>query len=475
MTKNSRSASSPTIQCRYIEEPPLVFAESYKHVDPRYGILASAPKSYLPLDKHPSEVRLGFIGSAETIDKAASWIGRGAAGMDGDENYLRFPGFMADRGFRSELVCDDDWVAQLFQSEIENLLSERRSRERFELLLTLLDEKLRLLMDKDRPPECIVLALPDNIYRDCRVVDFTDRKLGRVHRDLRRAFKAMAMKYRIPTQILRQLTAEDKTGDVLSKIYWNFFTGLYFKAGGFPWGPVGMTPGSTYIGISFFRPLGTAFTTMQTSLVQAFDEHGEGLVLRGYEFDWDSDKEGSRSPHLTEEQAYRLVELVLDRYKIEMGQTPQRVVVYKTSRYWPAEKRGIASALRQHVNCYDLLALARQSTVRLLPTNKYPALRGTYFSVEDMDFLYTTGYIAELGQFHGMHVPNPIQIADHVGQDTPRNRLLEEILILTKMNWNSSRLGGLMPVTIRFSNWVGDILKEVPEEQEPLTNFKFYM
>jgi len=25
---------------------------------------------------------------------------------------------------------------------------------------------------------------------------------------------------------------------------------------------------------------------MQTSLVQAFDEHGEGLVLRGHDFDW---------------------------------------------------------------------------------------------------------------------------------------------------------------------------------------------
>ncbi len=466
---------APQITCKYIEEPSLLFAEGYQHIDPRYGILAAGPKSYAPLDKHPSQIRVGLIGSAETMDKARQWIERGADGVDGDENYLRFPGFKNDRGFRSDLLFDDDWLAQLYQTEIDNVMNIRYQRERFDALIDLLDEKLKLLADKDRPPEYVVLALPDDVYQRCRVADYIDKELGRVHRDLRRVFKVRAMKYRLPTQILRQLTIEDRTGDVIPKIYWNFFTGLYFKAGGSPWGPIDLTPGSCYVGISFFRPIGTAFTRMQTSLVQAFDEHGDGLVLRGYEFDWDSDQEGTPSPHLTEEQAHQLIELVLDRYIAEMGQTPQRVVVHKTSRYWPQERKGITDALRKYVRRYDLMALAPQSIVRLITTNKYPPLRGTHFSVEDIDYLYTTGYVSELGKFHGMHVPSPIQIADHIGQDTPRNRLLKEILILTKMNWNSSRLGGLMPITIRFSRLVGDIMREIPATQEPLTNFKYYM
>jgi hypothetical protein len=68
--------------------------------------------------------------------------------------------------------------------------------------------------------------------------------------------------------------------------------------------------------------------------VQAFDEHGEGLVLRGHDFEWDAEKEGSRSPHLTESQAYDLIQMVLARYRQEMKQTPRRVVVHKTSQYW---------------------------------------------------------------------------------------------------------------------------------------------
>lgn len=474
-TNNTVKLAEPQLQCGYLSEPLLVFAEGYKDIDPKHGILSSGPKSFMPLQSHPSQVRVGFIGTAETMDRAQKWIERGARGMDGNENYLRFPGFMSDRGFRSDLVFDTNWNMQIYQTETKRVLETRNGRLRFETLLEVLDEKLSILSNKDRVPEYVVIALPDDIYKRCRVADYAEKPFGQVHRDLRRALKATAMKYRIPTQILRQPTFDDKTGDVIQKIYWNFFTGMYFKAGGFPWGPIGLTPGTCYLGISFFKPIGSAPSKMQTSLVQAFDEHGDGLVLRGYDFTWDEDREGTNSPHLTEEQAYGLVELALDRYKKEMGQTPERAVVHKTSRYWPDERRGFSEALGQHVNRFDLMALSSQSAVRLLTTNKYPPMRGTYFSVDNLDFLYTTGFIAELGEFHGVHVPSPIQIADHYGQDTARETLLREILVLTKMNWNSARLGGRWPITVRFSQLVGDIMREIPADQEPLASFKFYM
>ena len=81
-------------------------------------------------------------------------------------------------------------------------------------------------------------------------------------------------------------------------VAWNLFTGLYFKIDGLPWGPTGLPPGSCFIGVSFFRPLGES-STLRTSVVQAFDENGEGLVLRGHRFHWD-DRKG-KSPHLTAE------------------------------------------------------------------------------------------------------------------------------------------------------------------------------
>jgi len=465
----------PKISCQYLGEPLLCFADGKQHIDPKFGVLNFGPKSYSPIKRHPSLVRVGFIGSAETIEIAKQWIEKTAQGVLGDDKHPAFPGFQKERGFFSELVFDDAWIGQLNRSEIEEVLKIQSERDRFEAAVKLLESKLNLLSRKDQPPEYVVVSLPEQLSKKCRVADYKDTELGDIHMDLRRAFKSVAMKYRIPTQLLNMETVNGRDKDHQSKIAWNFFTGLYFKAGGFPWGPVGLQPGSCYIGISFYRPLGSTFSTMQTSLVQAFDEHGDGLVLRGHEFTWDSKKEGTKSPHLTEEQAIRLVDMVLARYQEEMGQRPKRVVVHKTSRYWPAEKSGFEQALQKYVSQYDLLALIPQNTVRLLIANKYPPLRGTRFTVEDIDYLYTTGFIAELNQFHGMHVPSPIQIADHIGYDTPRETLLKEILILTKMNWNSSRLGGLLPITIRFSQLVGDIMREIPADREPLSNFKFYM
>ena len=67
------------------------------------------------------------------------------------------------------------------------------SRERFEKLLLILELKMRLLTQRDHPLDYVVLALPTDLYQRCRAVDYVEKGVGHVHRDLRRAFKAMAM------------------------------------------------------------------------------------------------------------------------------------------------------------------------------------------------------------------------------------------------------------------------------------------
>ncbi|MGA2504990.1 MAG: hypothetical protein ABSG01_12940 [Anaerolineales bacterium] len=474
MVKNNPPIST-IIRSQYLGEPNLEFADGRNNIDPKLGISRFGPKSFSPKKRHPSHVKVGFIGSAETIDSTRKWILNCAKGISGDEKHPEFPGFMEDRGFFSILEFDDSWNAQLFSSEIEKLLENKKSRSRFESILILLEQKLDILTKRDQPPDYIVIGLPDTLYNKCRVVNYHDRIFGDVHRDLRRAFKAIAMRYRTPTQFLRQQTVDGREKDFPSKVAWNFFTGLYFKAGGIPWGPTGLLPGTCYVGIGFYRALGSNQSTMHTSLVQAFDEHGDGLVLRGPEFNWNYE-EDSRSPHLNQEQASTLINYVLDRYQQEMHQTPQRIVVHKTSKYWPEERVGFKESLRNRVERYDLMSIdTHQSVVRLLIANKYPPLRGTRFTVGDTDYLYTTGFIAELGQFHSIHVPSPIKITDHIGQDTPTETLLREILTLTKMNWNSSRLGGRAPITLKFSDLVGEIMREVPVSIEPMPQYKYYM
>jgi hypothetical protein len=208
--------------------------------------------------------------------------------------------------------------------------------------------------------------------------------------------------------------------------------------------------------------------------VQAFDENGEGLVLRGPTFHWNSHQE-ERSPHLSEEMAHELLQMVLDRYRSERRQLPRRVVIHKSSRFEPEERSGFEKALcASDIEQYDLVSLRISNDVRLIRAGQYPPLRGASFNVGDISYLYTTGYIPEIEGYPHGHVPSPLQVADHIG-DASDAQIKQEILLLTKMNFNSADFAGSMPIDLRFSRLVGDILREIPAEQSPQPKYKYYM
>jgi hypothetical protein len=465
----------PHTSSGWLEEPDLSFAGGATNPDPKIGIPLYGPRSF-GTPRHKDEVHVGFIGTSESVDNGRQFYQACSEGLPGYEDHPPFPGCMKDRGFRCDLRMDPKMVELITRAETLDILGIRNGRERFEKMMMLLHHKTRLLAGRDHPLDYIVLVLPDDLYRKCRVANYKAPGVGPVHRDLRRAFKAMAMQFHKPTQILQETTTRltpDSTRklDHESLVAWNLFTGLYFKADGLPWGPTGLPPGTCFVGISFYRPLGEV-STLRTSVVQAFDEDGEGLVLRGHSFHWDESKDG-KSPHLTEELAGQLTQMILQRYKEERHQEPQRVIIQKTSRFEPAERKGFEQALSK-VGRYDLVALSSESASRLVRAGKYPPLRGTHFRVGDISYLYTTGYLPLLGRYPHGHVPSPLQIADHVG-DTSKPQLLSEILALTKMNWNSADYASSYPITIRFSRQVGEILREVPEVSSPQAKFKYYM
>lgn len=464
------------VRCELFDEPSLVFAADRLHLCPKHGITLFGPRSLDMGERHPDTIRVGFIGTGESIESAIRWLQSCAEGVAGDQKNYPFPGFKADRGFFSEVSIATEVIEHLTVRELNTIGQPRIRRERFEQTVALLDDKLRLLAQRDRPPECVVLALPKNLVSNNSTVDYVDKQMGVVHRDLRRAIKAAAMKHRLPTQIILQRTTEavpdSKDVDHKARCAWNFFTGLYYKSGGIPWMPSQLANGTCYVGISFHQVPGTKNSSYFTGLAQAFDEQGSGLVLRGQDFRWDVNKHG-KSPHMTAQIAEQLVSMVLKRYRDEMKRSPRRVVIHKTTEYWPEEREGLLSAM-QHVDEFDLVAVRPTEDIRLLRDARYPILRGSYISIGDMHLLYTTGYVSALQAFPHGHVPLPLKLTDHVG-DSSVSSILRELMVLTKMNWNSANFGGLLPITLRFSRLVGEIMKEVPRNIDPLPQFKFYM
>ena len=458
------------------DEPPLEFACGRLHLSPKLGLTIFGPRSLDLYNRHPDAIRLGFVGSGASTASAKRWIDACSQGVSGEGKYDDFPGFAGDLGYFTRLMMADSLSEIITATEIREISKPHLRRERFDLAAGLVDDKLRLLAERDQAPTCVVLALPNDLLDHCKVVDFMDPKLGPTHRDFRRVVKSLAMKYRLPTQILLQRTSEaqpnSRTVDHKSRCAWNFFTSLYFKAGGIPWSPHKLTPGTCYVGVSFHRRNSVDDRGYFTSTAQAFDEHGEGLVLRGQDFIWDEDQFG-KSPHLSKELAAELIRLTLARYRHEMKQLPNRVVIHKTSDFWPEEREGFEDGL-SGVHSYDLLALHPVSDVRLIRDGKYPAFRGTHMQLGSQHLFYTTGFIPSLNAYPHGHVPSPLKVFEHHGDSDMRD-LFDDVLVLSKMNWNTASFAGLLPITLGFSRVVGEIMTEIPRERTPLPQFKFYM
>lgn len=462
----------PVLTARWLGEPVLGFAGGVEHEDPKVGIPYAGPRSF-GTSAHRATINIGFVGTGQGIDVARRYFDTAALGIDGDETHYPFPGSSAGVGFRTDLCSDDAFNAVITAAEIRSIMQKgKRQRPRFEELLDTIDDRVRHLANLDASIDVVVVVLPDNVANRCGTADY--REAGAlIHRDLHAALKAQCMQYRMPTQIVWESTtrlSEEFSRELEhpAEVAWNLFTAMYFKAGGFPWSPVGLEPGTCFVGIDFYRPQGDQ-SSVRASLAQAFAENGDAFVLRGSEFR----PADSRSPHLPADLASDLIAAVRSSYASYFKRQPRHIVVHKRTFFDAQERDGFQDALSD-LPFHDLVAVRPTNDMRLLREGEYPPHRGTLYSCGDMSFLYTTGTLAATGLYPHGHVPGPLQISDHVG-DTSYDRLLRDILLLTKMNWNTARYAERMPVTLEFADKVGQVLKEIGPDRSPEPRYAFYM
>lgn len=144
-------ATSSLLEARFLTEPLLGFANGGLHVDPKEGLARFGPRSWSPKRRHPDVVRVGFVGSANSVERAMQWLRVAGEGVRGEGPHLSFPGCAEDRGFYTRLDIADDRTQVLSQRELRLLKDLESDRARFEATLALLEEKLGLLADLNLP------------------------------------------------------------------------------------------------------------------------------------------------------------------------------------------------------------------------------------------------------------------------------------------------------------------------------------
>lgn len=78
------------------------------------------------------------------------------------------------------------------------------------------------------------------------------------------------------------------------------------------------------------------------------------------------------------------------------------------------------------------------------------------------------------GTYPGMYIPTPLPFRMIETESSPEH-LAEELLALTKMNWNQTQLDGKQPITLRTADRVGQILRHLSPQDRPQGRYAFYM
>ena len=76
--------------------------------------------------------------------------------------------------------------------------------------------------------------------------------------------------------------------------------------------------------------------------------------------------------------------------------------------------------------------------------------------------------------YPGMEVPNPLRIEICSGT-TELRTVMQDILALTKLNYNACVFGDGRPITIKFANAVGEVLTAGPAPSEAPLPFMYYI
>lgn len=492
---------------RELDPPQLQFGGAGSHTDPKVGLANAGPYDLRFGAARQSQVNVGIVGPRALVDSAREWLYRCSAEISaGGATLLRkpFPGFLPV--FHATLNVADNWCIALDgeqHNDLQRALSEDRPFTRFQKIVDLYSvAHARLAARETNRPHVVLMCIPDEVLSNTKTVErelsnqertrakeIERSRISRqpdlfdalreveeteddfLKRDLRHALKARALAQKLPIQIVTsRLLLDTSANEDAATRAWNFSVALYYKAGGVPWRLPSNRPETCFVGISFHHLRTTKQHLVQSSLAQAFSSEGEGFAIRGEGIPIDANQ--GRDVHLSENQAFNLGNSILHEYQLRTGSLPVRVVIHKTSFFDERERDGFNAALRD-IALVEMVTLV-PSAFRLLRFGPYPPKVGTLCAVNDsQNYLFTSGFMPELGTYPGPHVPQPFEVRA-IGSVDPIETA-RDVLDLTRMNWNTADIRGKWPVTLSFSRRVGGILDEYGDESEPASSFRYFV
>lgn len=270
------------------------------------------------------------------------------------------------------------------------------------------------------------------------------------------------------------------------KVMWGLSTSLYAKATGVLWHPEAIQGDTAYIGISY------AFSEEKRICIgcsQLFDSTGTGIrmVLRKIN---NPILLGKSNPYMREDDARTMMtELREQYYHSAPVNTLKRVVIHKTTPFIREEIAGIMQAFNGIE--LELVQIQDYCPWRGIRFGADPGPKAYGFAVKrgltvkldrDSFLLWTHGCVIhpELSGTNNYYkgsrgIPAPLLVRRFVGNSSG-DTLAKEILMLTKMNWNSGdSLYKSLPVTLDFAKILARMSKQEEAIFDKPYDFRYFM
>lgn len=501
----------------FLGEPKLVFGNGQALESPKDGLFLFGP---LQEASAPKAIRLGVIGTSEGIRRFGAWSDRIRGFLPAAESvspqHRPFPGFFTVFGadWPSAPVCelevDADGLSaairisdrhqaifkmvDLYKAPIERFLTQEE--ERVDLWFVVIPEEVytygRPLSVVPREQRIESAILMDKkaaraIARTPSLFDGDNAAASAYHYELNfhNQLKARLLEgsNRPVVQIVRETTLApqdfvNRNGYPLRRIQdaatvaWHLSTAAYFKAAGRPWKLARVRDGVCYVGLVFKQVVNAEEGTACCG-AQMFLDSGDGLVFRGAVGPWRSPD--TREYHLSASSAGELLGMVVEAYRAKHGRPPIEMFIHGQTFFNGDEWSGFRSAVPAETNLVGV-RIRSSHGLKLYRPGDNPVARGTaYFQSERGGYLWTRGYIPYLQTYPGRETPNPLRIDITRGRADLRV-VMEDVLNLTKLNFNACIYGDGLPVTLRFADAVGEILTAGPERKgQPPLPFRHYI
>lgn len=463
-------------KCYLAEEPQLVFnfdENSNASVNQLKGLVY-----YGPLETYPNRtIRLAVLSPRECAKDV--WEHLNNLNKHHQTNLKQDKAFLPEyTGFQSVFRCGVDIpngndIKRFMGYSIDKAL-EVDAETYFYTICKYIDR-----FEKEQNEFDVLIIYIPNQLKKMREV-----KNEQKYFDLHDSLKIYCAGKGIVTQIIEERSVH--TNSDMAKIIWGLSTAIYTKGVGKLWKPKVTRYDTAYIGLSYVQSVSNS-EKISIGCSQLFDSEGNGMKL--YLRPLKNPQIIQKNPYMRSEDACRLMSNLKKIYDDSIPLCKlNRIVIHKTTHFTKEEIDGITKGLAG-VDDIELLQIQEFTAWRAIRyKNNYPApfpiQRGTVIPLDNDTFLIWTHGSVQHDELAGKNmnyykggrgIPAPLLVKRFMGKSSAEE-LVNEILMLTKMNWNSGDgLYKLLPVTLDFAKTLSRVAKQDLVVYDRPYDFRYFM